>query len=209
MLSVTAACNCYSDGQHDDWAGGAIVTRSISSQEGWKHLDMQYVLEVCVWVDLGMNTVILSKARRARISAHTSCHMCGMKCMQWIAYTRVTEHTGIMYSVTMNAKNNNRNRWWLNKMDYKLNNHGLHDSALKNVDYIYKGRIYCTLIRWFCALLDSWDHSKACIHLHLKSVPQCHWLRFLLLTLIVKLFIYFVWNDLNVMNHYYCKSMFY
>lgn len=32
-------------------------------------------------------------------------------------------------------------------MDYKLNNHGLHDSALKNIDYIYKGMIYCTLLR--------------------------------------------------------------
>lgn len=82
MLSVTAACNCYSDGQHDDWGGGGDSHSQYFLSEGWKHLDMQYVLEVCVWVDLGMNTLILSKARRARISAHTSCHMCVMKCMQ-------------------------------------------------------------------------------------------------------------------------------
>lgn len=174
MLSV-------SDGQHGAGGGGlgVIATRSISSQEGWKLWTCSVFYTcvcVCVCLVLGINTLILSKARRALISAHTSYHACvitspAMTCIHTHSWTHrntvdvfvfvfmskpfvtVTLNDSIgwvlMLLFTMHNKNSNRNWWWLN-LNLIIMVCMILPSRMLKV-YIYKGYIYCTLVRWFWA----------------------------------------------------------
>lgn len=70
VLSATGQCCCYSDVRVV--MGRVIATHSISSQEGWTLWTDNIPLSICVCVChgiLGINALILSRARRTHIHA--------------------------------------------------------------------------------------------------------------------------------------------